>query len=256
MSEQRLFRTLQITFIAIIAAFLVPALVIFANGNRLHRKYWRAVSRLRDGEYRPAAQGLEECAARRPRDLDALWNVTIARFHLDDYDGAAQALEARHDLLGENKSDYGLTMLDYVKALAAGDQPVGFLSRVFVRQGRGGVPKAYWEARENLSHCRYSEAIALYEECLGQMPPVPGDMDALWGVAIARFHAGDLDRALEALKKIRAEWRKEPSEAFEAVVAYMKRCAPGESLPLGMPPVLRAYATHQERRRQLGSDKE
>jgi len=255
LSEQSFFRVVQVTFVLIIVALLIPAFILFADGTRLHRRYYRAMEYLRQGQFALAAKGLEACVTRRPRDLDGLFNLAIARFNTGDYERTAQVLESAHAVLGEKMGDYYLVQLDYVRAVAHGDQPVGMVPRMLERR-RGVVPREYSEAQRKLASRNYPESAALYETCLGKMPSRPGEVDTLWGLATARFHTGDLDGSLEALDAIRAAWGKEPSKAFEAVVAYVKAAVPDEPFPLGMPLVLRMYATRDERQRQMGLENE
>lgn len=261
MSEQKLYRTLEVIFVAIIVLLVIPALIVFANGNRLHRTYWRAVRRLQEAYCQQAAADLDYCVNRRPHDADALHKLSIARYYVGDHRGALEAFDTSVELDGLKQRDDMVLWHDYLRACADGALPVGMPPCWMPCYRWPRPPRAYEEARELMFKARsgsdgYREAAELFEACIGEMPGTPGDMDALWGMAIARFHAGDLQGALEALDRIRANWGKEASEEFEAVVEYVKSCVPGEPPPLDMPLVLRAAATYQEGKRQTGAGEE
>lgn len=261
MSEQKLYRIILVTLLAIIPSLVVPALVIFANGNRLHRKYWRAVRALEGGYHQDAAADLDYCLKRRPHDAEGFGRLWVARFLTGDYQGALEAFGTYQELAGFGQRDDITTWGDYIRARAHGTQPVGMTPWWVTRYCWRTTPQGYGRAQDLLRKAvsgrgGYAEAAELFEACLGKMPGKPGDVDALWGMAIARFHAGDLEGSLEALGRIRARWGKEPSDEFEAVVEYVKSCVPGEPAPLGMPLVLRAAATYAERKRQTGTAEE
>ncbi len=250
MSEQKLYRILLAVFVVLIAALLIPALIIFADGNRLYRTYWRADAAYRDDDYESAISALEYCVARRPHDTDGWWNLAIARFRAGDFAGTAAAFECSRAVQANPPRDWHLVAYSYVRALSEGRMPIGPLPTWLRR--RSSVPREYYNACSELQSCRYADAAALFEGCRGQMPGLPGEDDVLWGVAIARFHDGDLGGSIEALGEIAARWEGKESDEFKAVVGYMQRCTPGEEFPLGMPLVLRRYATYQEGRRQQG----
>jgi hypothetical protein len=137
-------------------------------------------------------------------------------------------------------------ILAYLHALAEGEQPIGPLPSLFRIGALVRPPDEYRDAHRALGRRRYQEAAQGFEACLGRMPGTPGDADALWGLAIARFHAGDFAGSLEALDRIREAWGREPSEAFEAVVAYVKATGEGGPPSGEMPLVLRRYAPREE----------
>ena len=41
MSEQKVYKTLEVTFVVIVVGLLVPGLIDMRNGNRAHRTYWK-----------------------------------------------------------------------------------------------------------------------------------------------------------------------------------------------------------------------
>ncbi|MBN1917225.1 MAG: hypothetical protein JW889_04890 [Verrucomicrobia bacterium] len=254
-NEQKLYRILQVVFGVILAGLLIPALIIFANGNRLHRKYWRALDDLQHERYPEAVAGLSLCAEARPHDADGWWSLSIARFYVDDAQGAQAAfercLETRDSLLPDNE----IIWRDYFRACAEGALPVGMLPSWVYHHRWRRIPDAFNSALRIMRTARdggdaHREAAEAFEACVGRMPGRPGDVDALWGVAIARFHAGDFEASLEALGRIRNNWGKEPGEQFEAVVEYVRSCVPDEPRPLGMPLVLRVGAPYDEQQRQ------
>jgi hypothetical protein len=77
--------------------------------------------------------------------------------------------------------------------------------------------------------------------------------DALWGAAIAWFHAGEFDKCLAALDAIEAEWGGKPSAEFSAIREYVQ-AASGEAAEDAMPPVLKDFAPYpEEKKRTRGS---
>lgn len=257
MSEPKLYRILQITFIAIIVGLVVPALIVFANGNRIHRTYWRARHAVDAGRYEQAAADLSGCMRERPRDPDGWGLLSKARFWAGDYQGALEALEAHLDLTALGDRPDMTLWHDYVWACAHGTQPVGMIPWWIISCRWREIPDELHQADRLMREARcgrggYQEAAEQFEACLGQVPWKFGDMDALWGMATARFHAGDLRGSREVLERIRSEWGKQSSEPFEAVVDYVRSCVPGQPPPLGMPLVLRVWATYEESERQSG----
>ena len=242
MSEPKLYRILQVTFIIVAAACLVTSVVVFADGTNLLKTYFRAWDHLHGHEYALAAEGFEECVARRPQAKHFWVELGIARYHVGDYKGANQALRTGWCVTVGDPFFESYSPLAHLRALKNGEQPVGMLPRLFQLDVPEEPPEQYLDAQSDLCHGRYGEAAGGFEACLGRMPDTPGETDALWGLAIARFHAGDHDGALEALEAIRAAWGKEPSEAFETIVGYVRTVAAGGETVEELPPVLARYA--------------
>jgi outer membrane protein assembly factor BamD (BamD/ComL family) len=242
-SEQKVYRILQVTFIAIAVVCFLTSALIFTDGTSALKTYLRAWRLLYEHDYASAVEGLEACVARRPQSSSCWIDLARARFHAGDHRGAAEAYEIFWSMEGGVESPDGCgPVLVYLDALAEGEQPIGPLPRPFEIDAPARPPDEYRDARRALDAKRYEEAAQGFEACLGRMPGTPGEMDALWGLAIARFHAGDFAGSLEALDRIREVWGKQPSEAFEAVVAYVKAVAAGEKAGSEMPPILALYA--------------
>jgi tetratricopeptide (TPR) repeat protein len=249
-SEPKLYRTLLAVFLVLVVAQLAPALIIFANGNRLHRLYRKAVAAYEDSDYRSAIRGFETCVLERPRDMHAWSYLGISRFRMDDYAGAVSAFEQLASLREGAPQDYYLLTLAYVRArsekrLAIGPAPIQLWWGL-------SVPREYEKGCYELTSCRYDEAAAFFESCQGRMPGMPSEEDVLWCLAISYFHANDFDASLDALNQIAARWEGNEGNEFQAVVSYVWQCSQDEKPALGMPVVFRAYATYQEKQRQKG----
>jgi tetratricopeptide (TPR) repeat protein len=245
-SEQKVYRILQVVFIAAMLACAITAGVLYANGTATLKERHAAWLLLRSHDYAAAVTALEECAERRPWSSDNWMRLAIARFHTGDYEGAASALRASWSTM--DQGDVGETgpRLAYLHALANDELPGDMLPSVFTLYAEGKPPDEYRAAWRDLRPGTYAEAAAGFEACLGRMPGTPGEADALWGLAAARFHMGSYDGALEAIERIRAGSDRPPSREFEGVVAYIKAVAEGRSPSEPMPWVLRRYAPRQK----------
>jgi hypothetical protein len=244
-SEPKLYRILQVTFIAIIVLLVVPALIITAHGNRAFRRYWRGLSAMADGDYEAARRDIEWYVRERPHDRDALWELSCVRYFTNDYRGALEAYEAWLGGVEPPRGPYD-RILNYMRAMDVGEQPVGICPRC-IRPSRN-LPQEFASAGLEMYAARepglgsYAEAARLFEACVERMPDRVGRADALWGAAIAWFHAGEFEACLGTLEAIEAEWGAEPSEAFESIRRYVHACSSGQAPEEDMPAVLAQYA--------------
>lgn len=243
-SEPKLYRILQISFIAIIVLLVVPALVVTAQGNRTFRKYWRGLSALADGDYETARRDIEWYVQKRPFDREALVQLARVRCFLGDYQGALEAYE--RSLEGDEPDRWAERVREYMEAMAAEEVPAGMRPRFLVPNWE--QPEEFRPADRALDwaeHSRsgsYTEAAKLFEACVDRMPDRGWRIDARWGAAIAWFHAAEFGACLEALDAIEAEWGVPPSEAFESIRRYVRACSSGEAPDEKMPAVFADYA--------------
>ncbi|MBN1917222.1 MAG: tetratricopeptide repeat protein [Verrucomicrobia bacterium] len=241
MSERKLYKTLQIAFTAATLTCVVIAGMLYANGTTVFKKRHAAWGLLRSQDYAAAVKALEDCVGRRPRSSSCWEGLAIARFHAGDFKGAAEALRTCWALRHEADMPGTASHLVYLRALEHDEIPGSALPGLFTIHSPGEPPKEYRDAGRNLRPGKYAEAAASFEACLGRMPGTPGEADALWGLAVARFFMDDYTGALEAIERIRVGSDKAPSKEFEAVVAYISARAEGRSPSEPMPPVLRHH---------------
>jgi len=250
-SEQRVYRTLEVAFVVIIVGLVVPGLIEMRNGNRAHGMYWSAIHNWSDGRYEGARSDLEWYARKRPHDRDALCDLSIMRYFTRDFVGAVEA--CKRSLAGEETKDWQERELAFLKARAAGEVPAGMRPPIF--RPRDERPDEFKDALDELRKARrrqadYAEVAALFDECAGRMRTSAGRADAMWGAAIARFHAGEFDRCLAALDSVEVEWGGKPSAAFSAIREYVQAAGSGEASEDAMPPVLKAFAPYPEEKKR------
>jgi len=246
MSEQRLYRILEVAFVTTALTCVVIAGVLYANGTTVFKKQHAAWALLDNHDYAAAVKALEGYLARRPGSSGAWADLAIARFHTGDYEGAASALRTWCCVRSDVNVPRIAPQLLYLRALANNELPGDMLPNLFALHVPAEPPKEYRDASRNLRPGKYGEAAAGFEACLGRMPGTPGEADALWGLAVARFFMEDYAGALEAVERIRAGSDKSPSKEFEAVVAYIGAVADGRTPSEPMPWVLRRYAPREK----------
>jgi hypothetical protein len=245
-SEPKLYRILQISFIALIVVLVVPAVIVTAQGNRTFRRYWRGLSALDDGDYEAARRDIEWYVERRPFDQSALFQLARVCCFMGDYQRALELYD--RSLEGDEPRWWHERARSYMEAMAEGKAPAGMRLRFLVPDWER--PQDFWPADNELHGARdlgpgsYAEAARLFEACVDRMPDRGWQIDARWGAAIAWFHAGEYEACLEMLDAIEAEWGVEPSDAFERIRRYVRACSLGQVPDDEMPLVLAAYAPY------------
>jgi tetratricopeptide (TPR) repeat protein len=135
-NEQRLYRILQVAFIAIIAAFLIASGFLLASGERLRRLCIRGWEALDNGDYESAVDVFDLYLRERPFDSDTYEWLALACFHTGRYDRCIDAL--RHYAGTAMSSDpgddeaYRQRLIRYVECVKEGreygEEPPRFFS--------------------------------------------------------------------------------------------------------------------------------
>ena len=92
MSEPKLYRILQVTFISIIVALLVASAFLFASGSRVRRWHRTACDALHEHDYATAITHYERYLHERPFDDDAWGDLAQAYFHVGRHDECIMAI--------------------------------------------------------------------------------------------------------------------------------------------------------------------
>ncbi len=131
MSEPKLYRILQITFIAIIIGLLIASAFLFASGERLRRWYMTAFKAINSRDYATAITYYERYLHERPFDSDTWADLALAYFHSGQYDACIAALESYEggvfSWADDEEEDARLrqehleSLIRYVRCVAAGE---------------------------------------------------------------------------------------------------------------------------------------
>ncbi len=131
MSEPKLYRILQITFIAIIIGLLVASAFLFASGCRVRRWYSIASTAIYAGDYETAITYYKRYLHERPFDSDTWGDLALAYFHSGKYDACITAIgsyestgmssardEEERARLNQRRRE---RLIRYVRCVAAGE---------------------------------------------------------------------------------------------------------------------------------------